>query len=220
MKEKEQKQARKLRSQGHSLREISEELEVSESSVSTWVRDVELDDQAQRRIEKLREQAIEKARRTKRLKREREYEKATEKAQKTLNNFTESSENSKIICALIYWCEGASNRDGRVNFTNSEPELVQLFLYLLRNSFDVDEDKFRAVMHLHDYHDEGKQKRFWSEVTSIPESQFHKTYQKEHTKKQTREGYPGCVSVRYHDVSITRELSALAKYFAQEIKGP
>jgi hypothetical protein len=202
------------------LREISDKLDVSKGSVSAWVRDVELNEKAKARIEKRKSEARDKARQTKKKQRKKKYKVAAQMAKETANRFDLTSESTRIMCALLYWCEGATNRDQRINFTNSDPDLVELFLKLLRNSFDLNEEKFRVIMHLHDYHNEAKQKEFWQEITSVPKKQFNQTHHKAHTKKQTREGYPGCISLRYYDVSVSRELLAIADKFTEKITGP
>ena len=51
---------------------------------------------------------------------------------------------AKILCALIYWCEGAKVKTG-IAFTNSDPNLVRTFLHLLKTGFDIDEKNSRYV---------------------------------------------------------------------------
>ncbi len=70
-------------------------------------------------------------------------------------------------------------------------------------------------MHLHEYHDEEVQLKFWSKMTTIPTHQFTKTYWKPHTGINTREGYPGCIHVSYHDVRVARAIAATARAMMQ-----
>ncbi len=57
------------------------------------------------------------------------------------------------------------------------------------------------------FHDELK--TFWSEVTSIPLTQFNKSYRKTNTGKTKKAGYQGCASIYYYDAKIAKELTAL-----------
>jgi hypothetical protein len=116
-----------------------------------------------------------------------------------------SQEHAKGICALLYGCEGTKN-DTRAAFINSDPDLIRFFLSLFRKAFPVDEKKFRVQMYLHGYHDEKQQLRFWAGVTGIHEEQFSKTFQKKNGEKNIREGYQGCISVRYNSADVQREL--------------
>jgi hypothetical protein len=98
-----------------------------------------------------------------------------------------------------------------VSFINSDPEMIKYFLDVFRKAFKVDEKKFRALIHLHEYHDIDKQTDFWSKITRIPKEQFTKPYRKENGGKRKRENYQGCVSIRYNDRKIAKELIFLVK---------
>src|SRR6185369_13954076 len=89
-----------------------------------------------------------------------------------------------------------------ITFTNSDPDLVATFLRLFRNSFDLDEKRFRVLMHLHKYHNEEVQRNFWNKITRIKNEQFYRSYLKPNSGKYKKEGYQGCIKVQYTDVSI------------------
>ncbi|KKU79357.1 MAG: hypothetical protein UY04_C0011G0023 [Parcubacteria group bacterium GW2011_GWA2_47_7] len=110
-----------------------------------------------------------------------------------------------MLAALIYECEGGKSEKSSLEFTNSDPDLVRIFLRLLRESVSLDESKFRVVMHLHSYHDEAVEKNFWSKIIQIDKKQFLKTYQK-HESGNAKPGYRGCVQIKYFDVNIKRVL--------------
>lgn len=115
----------------------------------------------------------------------------------------------RIICAVMFWCEGEKSTSSGLRFMNSDPTMMRLFITLLRKGFTIDESKFRALLQLHDYHEELRQIQFWSEITDIPPVQFHKSYIKPHTSKNTREGYPGCMSLRYGDANLAKLLKMI-----------
>ena len=117
----------------------------------------------------------------------------------------------KVICALLYWCEGGKTEKAKLSFINSDPKLVKYFVDTFRKSFDVDESRFRALIHLHDYHNVNRQTKFWSKITSISETQFTKPYNKPSTGKRIKENYQGCVSVRYYGKQIAQEMLFLIK---------
>jgi hypothetical protein len=119
----------------------------------------------------------------------------------------------KFICALIYYCEGAKDKTGGVGFTNSDPKLIKVFLMLLRNNYNIDESKFRICMHLHEYHNFEQQIKFWSKVTNIKKGQFIKPYNKPNTGKRIKEGYQGCLSVKYHSSDLQKQLLMTAEAF-------
>jgi hypothetical protein len=130
-----------------------------------------------------------------------------------LETFPITVEVSQVFCALLYWAEGAKFTDNRLEFTNSDPDMIRAYLNLLRKGFMIDERKLRVNIHLHHYHEDLEQKRFWSEVTGIPLSQFNKSYIKPHTQKRIRENYPGCVRICYYSADTARKIKALYQEF-------
>ena len=204
-----------LRKRGRSLNEIVNQLAVSKSSVSAWVRDVTLSDVARKRIESrytMGQLASQKAHFAKTASKEVA---ASEEALRVLETIPNNSAIKKLLCAVMYWCEGAKlyNQRGNFSFTNSDPALVRKFLALLRESYELDESKFRACVHLHSYHSESAQLKFWSKMTSIPIRQFIRSYHKQESGKSIRTGYQGCISVRYYDAILLRQLLAIAREF-------
>jgi transposase-like protein len=203
-------QAIELRKQGASVSEIANQLKVAKSSVSVWVRNVPLTDKAEKILLKkitAGQLAGGRSRHNAVLSAEHAYLKSTKAEFSSLNL---NRNHYKLLCSLIYWCEGAKNTNP-VAFTNSDPELVALFLFLFRNTFDCIESKFRVCVHLHSYHDQATQIAFWSQVTNIPVAQFIKPYKKQHSGTQIHENYQGCVSIRYYNTDTARQLQAAAK---------
>ena len=207
-----------LRKKGFSLREISEKLEISKSTASLWLGGVELSNDAKNRIEGLRILARIKSIATKKKKSESENDVISQRVDELLKKTSFSKNHIKIACALLYWCEGGKFDNG-VTFMNSDPEMIGYFMHTLRSGFNIDENKFRALIHLHDYHNEKDQMQFWSDITKIPVTQFMKSYHKENTGKVKRKNYPGCLSVRYYDKKIFTELMLIYRGLSKTIAG-
>jgi len=204
--------ARKLREEGFSFREISEKLGISKSTASLWLRDIELSASAKRRIIDLGVVGRQKAAETNKKKREEENKKILEKIESNFAGINYSEIDYKIECALLYWCEGTKyEANTSVSFINADSEMIRYFLYVFRKSFDLDEKRFRALIHLHEYHDATRQLKFWSDITKIPISQFNKPYLKKNTGKNKKENYPGCISIRYSDIKIYKEIIFIIK---------
>ena len=92
-----------------------------------------------------------------------------------------SINQAKIYLALMYWCEGTKTADNMLKFANSDPALIKFFMDMLKKGFKIDLQKTKALIHLHDYHNESRQISFWAKIIGIPKSQFHKSYIKPHT---------------------------------------
>jgi len=174
----EQNRARDLRAQAWTLAEIAEELGVSKSSVSGWVRDVEFDETARRAREldrKARGTAAAHRRGPNALQRRKQAE---------IDMFltagrhwvgTMSDREFLLAGAALYAGEG-SKRDGSVRMTNTDARLIAFFCTWLRRYFDVDESRLRLRLYLHEGLDIDAANDFWSTVTGIPLSQFGKPY--------------------------------------------
>ena len=210
-------QAASLRRKGHSLIQIGRELNIAKSTISLWVRNIILPKEAQinlnQRSIKGRTKALEI------LSAKRNFVKLQyyQEAEKIIKNVVHSKDKNfwRLITSVIFWCEGSKRRLSSLYFTNSDPQLISLFIHGLRNSFPIEEKRFRAMLHIHEYHNEKKQMQFWSKVTGIPLSQFHKSYLKPHTGIRARENYQGCLSLRYYDARIARQLDALYHVLAE-----
>lgn len=203
-----------LRKKGFSMEEIHRKLKISKSTASLWSRNVVLNSTAVARIEKLGNAGRKKGEMVRRNKREKLILEIIQNHQKGLKRLPKSIFLNKLFCSLLYWCEG-EKRNSSVVFVNSDPILVETFLRLLRSAFSLDERKFRVVLHLHPYHKENKQKKFWSTITKISVNQFNKVYWKNNGGKNLNPNYPGCVSIRYHDHLVEKELQQLWKLFGK-----
>lgn len=196
------------RKAGYSLSEIASELHISKSTSSLWLHSIPLSEKGIRRLTKKKILGQYKTILIRQERRKRQTALIENNAMVTIKTIRLSKRLSKLLCALIYYCEGVKGADNHVTFINSDPGLVRLFLSLFRKAFSLDEKKFRILMHLHAYHSERTQKLFWNKITNIPFNQFLRTYRKSNTKKRIRENYQGCVSIRYYDVIIIRALLA------------
>jgi transposase-like protein len=201
--------AMQLRKQGYSLKKISKEFNVAKSTASLWSADIILDQNAEARLLSVIKRGQFVSAQNKKAKTRATEDRYLKEARRDILS---DPNYDKIICAMIYWCEARKKPDG-VGFTNSNPELVETFLRLLRGSFSIDEKKFRPGIHLHSYYSPQIQLDFWSKITDINKQQFIKPYQKSNSGKRIHENYQGCIDVRYHDSDLARRLMATAKAF-------
>ncbi|MEI8232954.1 MAG: hypothetical protein WCG44_04420 [bacterium] len=141
-------------------------------------------------------------------KRSTELQKYLEIANKIILETEFNINISKILCSALFWAEG-SKHINHIAFTNSDPIMIKTFLSLLRRSYKLDESKFHITVHLHEYHLKKDILEFWSGITQIPLKQFIKPYLKPHTSIRKHDDYKGCITIRYYDVQIARELTAI-----------
>lgn len=121
------------------------------------------------------------------------------------------------IIAMLYWGEGYKGSVERpskiVDFTNSDPEMIRLFLFTLRNLYDVDEKKFRIQLYCYSDQNLKGLIRFWSGLTSIPKEQFIKPFIRNDFNNKSRKMVYGMVHIRYQDKKLLLEIMNLIDYF-------
>lgn len=203
----------KLRRKGYSQNEIRQLFGISQSTASLWLKGIKLSEKAQQRIQLLGDQGREKALESNRRRRTLESVDIQKRVEEYFSKGIKL--DPKIACALLYWGEGTKHSaNSSVSFMNADPAMIEYFLSVFRKAFFLDEKKLRALVHLHEYHDIKKQQEFWSSVTQIPLSQFNKSYIKPHTGKNKKDNYPGCISIRYSDSKIYKEIMAVIQKLA------
>lgn len=203
-----------LRKQGYSIKEIAKILKIAVSTSSSWLSDIKLSPEikqilSQKKILGQYKSSIVIRERTRQRKLDSDLE-----ARKLLKKIKNSREFDALLCSILYWAEG-SKTGSLVSFTNSDPEMISIFLKLFRSAFDLDESKFRCLVHVHEYHNDLEEKRFWSKITSIPLSQFNQSYHKPHSGKRKKPNYHGTVSLRYYDFKIAVKIKSIYNMFVQ-----
>ena len=175
MKKIERDKAIQLRLEGYSLNEIKDELTVAKSSVSRWVRNVELTEAQEIRLKErgFYREAIEK-RRTSRLANEKvKRDLVINAAQNSIKRI--SKKQLWLMGIMLYWAEGGKTQR-MVRFANSDPEMIKIMMVFFREICGVPETKFRGHLHIHPHLDYKKAEKYWSHVSGIPRRQMYKTY--------------------------------------------
>lgn len=214
--------ALKLRRGGLSIRSIAERLGVSKSTVSIWCRDIELT-KAQR--ERLRSNAIVAGHKGRMM----GAEMNRKKKEKLITFYNKEGERqighlSKrdlLIAGLaLYWAEG-SKTINRIDFTNSDPIMIQFMFKWFRDIMGIEPKEFMPRIFINEIHKPriNKVLRFWSSLLKLPIEQFGKpTFLKRKQQKiyENYNNYYGILTIRIRNSSklkyrITGLIDALKK---------
>jgi len=120
---------------------------------------------------------------------------------------SKEEEKLKLAGIMLYWTEGAKlNQKKRsliVDFTNSNPQMIQLFLKFLRHICRVDEKRLRVLLYCYANQNVKGLKIFWQKITRIPLTQFIKPYVRKDflLEKKDKMKY-GLVHIRYCDKKL------------------
>ncbi len=165
-------QAIELRKNGRSYTEIRDSVRVSKSTLSNWLREIELTEGQKIRLNKKQATAYIGA------------EKRHANGLKHHSVIREFAEKEAILLAkdpffvaglMLYWAEGGKNF-GSVQFSNSDPAMIKIMMKWFRQFCSVPEEKFRIGLFLHSLHVREDCLSFWQEITSIPAEQFQKPF--------------------------------------------
>jgi transcriptional regulator with XRE-family HTH domain len=198
----EQLRARELRAQAWTLQEIADELGVSRSSVSVWVRDVVFEP-------KPRQRPIFRNPSSLHLKKLAEIESADAWGRERIGTLTEDA----FLAAgtALYAGEGAK-ADHSVKFANTDPVMVAFFCRWLRTYFDIDESRMRVTVYLHDGLDLDAAECHWSHVTGVPRHQFRAAYRaRTDSSIRTTKHVNGCCYVVYSCSTVHRRIMGLVR---------
>jgi hypothetical protein len=121
---------------------------------------------------------------------------------------TDAEEKLRIAGIMLYWAEGTL-KGSTVDFANSDPRMVKLFLKFLRKICGIREERLRLYLYTYSYLDLNEVKAFWHGATKIPLSQFTKPYiRKGHPNLSKRKLPHGLVHIRYNDKRLLQTIDA------------
>lgn len=193
-------QAIALRREGRSYREIQQVLGVSKSSLSLWLRDVALTDEQRVLLATRSPQAAQRRAASLRARRIATTERIHAEARSSIGRLT--ARELLVAGILAYWAEGAKSkpwsRSERVEFTNSDPTMITLFLRWLE-LVGVPRSRLTFQVQIHERADVVAAERFWLSITAVPRTQFRRTILKRHNPKTVRKNtghrYVGCLRI-------------------------
>lgn len=176
------RKAIELRLAGKSYTQIIKRLNLkSKGTLSAWFRELELPEKSKKLLRNNMTRATERGllefnRKRSRLIQEENkvaYEIGLRKIGK-LNN-----REILLLGAALYWGEGTKyeRKNGSIAlvFTNSDSEMIWIFMRFLRQILNVPEERIRAGIHMYSRVETDVQqaRRYWSDVTKLPVDRFY-----------------------------------------------
>lgn len=177
MKLKEKEKARELRKEGLSLKEICLKLGVAKSSVSGWVKDIELTED---QLLNLKERSnnpylFGQIKGVNKLK--EEYLNIRKKYQNDGRKLVKECDKDFVALLMLYWAEGTKSRNS-LHFSNGDYVMMKYFLEGLRKYFYIrDEDiTFRFQWYSNNTMSLEEVKLFWLNLLNLNETNMRKCF--------------------------------------------
>jgi len=198
----ERARARELRAAGATLQTIAATLGVSRSSVSTWVRDVELTASPRRKPASRRPHPAHLAK----------VEQIVALDAEGVRRIGVLGVDAFLVAGVALYAGEGAKTDGVVKFANTDSAMVRLFCAWLRRFFEIDEARLKVSVYLHDGLDLDAAERHWSHVTGVPRSQFRAPYRAtaDPSIRVTKHEF-GCVYVNYSSAETHRRIMGLVR---------
>ena len=129
------------------------------------------------------------------------------------------TDDNLLVSGLVaYLCEGTKLRKDlrykntyhyAIEFTNSEPNLIKLFLDFLRRFIGLNENKLKCQLSIYNEQNKNEIELFWSDLLKIPIKNFNKTYIFKPKNIKNKMILRGTCKLRYHDKESFLKLNDL-----------
>ncbi|MDP1690050.1 MAG: hypothetical protein Q8L52_02505 [bacterium] len=210
-----------LRRNGKSYTEIRTALKIPLATLSDWFGEVDWSKQLKKKLSseiqvqhtirliklnKIRGQHLKHA-----------YEEAREEAKK---EFEGLKYNPLFIAGLmLYWGEGDKLTKFSTKIANTDPDLIRLYVFFLKNACRIPEEKIKAHVLIYPDLNEEDCRKYWARESNIHLKNFFKSTTIQGRHKTRRIKYGVCmvdISSTYFKVKILEWLKLLPKELMNE----
>src|SRR3989344_4686983 len=167
-----------LRQRGFSYGQILKELELSsKGTLSNWFKDLVLSRNAKSKLKKnyiiATKQGLDKFNKKRSHDILNENIEAIEKGKQEVK--ISNNRDLLILGAALYWGEGTKyiGKNPSLIFTNSDPDMIRVYMRFLREALCLDESLIKAGIHIHPYIDKRKAKCYWAKISGLPKDLFY-----------------------------------------------
>ena len=214
------RQAIEMRLSGATYSHIKNKIGVSKSTLSDWLKNIELTSD---QINAIKKESISR--------RVENYIKATQKRRRKISREYYEQEKRKLLPLsqrdllitglFLYLGEGAKVNRSRIQITNSDPSIIKFSIFWIINALGIEKNKLRIQLHLYTDMNIENEINFWQNVTTLSRSQFIKPYIKKASSQ--RIDHPsfghGTCSVYCNNAKIKDEIMAGIRVILDSIIG-
>lgn len=204
-------QAQQLRKRGFSYSEIQRVVQVPKSNLSGWCRDIAITEKQALRLFNNKLKGAAKGRiigaKRQQARRLKQIEELLTEGRAEVGIL---SVRDRFIAGVSLYSAEGTKTDASCGFSNSDPLLIKFMSAWFRDFCHVPEIKLRGAIWIHDNLNVGVAMKYWSDLTKIPTSQFHKTYLAKNKTgslkiRKNLHRY-GVFSIRFSDAKIHRKI--------------
>ncbi len=207
-----------FRKKGLTYSEIKKSIgiEIPKSTMSTWCKGLVLPVFYKEKVRLIVNKNLKKARKKSiisKRKKKQDYLNSLFFKNKQVDIKIKDFDVAKIALAVLYLGEGGKRENGALVFGNSNPDIIKLFLKLLRYCYKIDESKFRCTLQCRFNQDVLGLEKFWQEITQISFEQFYKVQIDPRTigKPSKKKDYKGVCRIDYFSSDVFWDINIVNK---------
>lgn len=213
-------QAILLRKRGNSLKSINKTLGIPLSTLSGWLKDIELTRDQKLKLQQLSSEGLTRARfkanEWHRNQKALRIHKAEKDADAVLANLELSSEVLDLAFAMLYMGEGAKRNTSSI--ASSDAMILKFVLAILRKNYGLSNSSVKCELHLRADQDPSELKKHWSKTLNIPLENFRYCAIDKRTEgRKTYDTYKGVCVIYCGDIAIQRKLIYLYTKFCDKV---
>lgn len=173
----------KLRKGGKSYNQINSLLNIPKSTLSAWLKNIELSSTAKEKIQsRVRATSLAKL-----IRRNKDQTKIADEKHRKIRELArqEATRMLKIplfiVGTSLYWAEGyKKGADGSrwkgIDFANSDPKMIKIMISFFEKFLRIKRDKIKIQIMVHSQKQIKEAGEFWHNTTRIPKENIIKTY--------------------------------------------
>lgn len=205
----EKEKAIQLRREGRTYSEILAQIPIAKSTLSEWLKSVQLATAQKQAITKKRQDSALRGAQKRRYMRLEEIQKFIDSGQKEIGKLTKRE--LWLIGTALHWAEGSKQKETAVStgiiFNNSDMNMVRVYLSWLQ-LLNVDDSDIEFELYVHDTRrlESLVFREWWARELKIPLSKLNKVYIKKGNPKTNRTNtadlYHGLIRIRVRSSTI------------------
>lgn len=213
------------REQGYSYNEISEQIGVSKSTLSHWLKHIfltlEQEQRIQQRIEDNQTTFVANARQTNKRRYREAREQAFQKGMEIASLVPNDDAVHELALAMLYLGEG-DKTGNRVQISNLDPDVLRYFLSAVESLYQIDRSEMSLRINLIEAARllELQMIEWWTEQLDCSMQQFQKTQFDQRSKYTQMTGdYHGVCSITYNDTYLYERLIGVYSAYLDQRSG-
>jgi transcriptional regulator with XRE-family HTH domain len=212
------------REQGYSYNEISEQVGVSKSTLSSWLKNIALtleqEQRIQQRIENNQNTFVAVARKINKERYRRAREEAYQQGEDVASMIPDNHAVHELALAMLYLGEG-DKTGNRVQIANTDPAVLGYFLWAMEELYDIERTEMSLRLNLIEAARplESEMIKWWAGTLGCTIGQFQKTQFDGRSKSTHITGdYRGVCTITYGDTYLLERLMGVySAYFSRKL---